>query len=185
MLKFPPVAISEIDDHAFPLFLTARQFFILLDNLKDGNAFFSRDGEDKLAEKIVSSDYDHEDPDTLLDLEESDSEGEVDQDTDFDGEDFVTSQPAAEKKKLPLRREITASYFAEKIWPGIMFRYVTQKSILCLSGWKSSPSLKVPCTQLRKKKDTSVKKSTCPWGRKWLQIMWISDQIYTKFSSYI
>ena len=115
-----PTSISEINDHAFPLFLTARQFFILLDNsLHDGNAFFPRDGEGKLKEKIVSSDYDHEDPDTLLDLEESDSEGEGDQDTDFDDEDFVMSQPASEKRKLPLRREITASYFADKIWPKI------------------------------------------------------------------
>ncbi len=114
-----PARLSDIEDLAYPLFLTARQFFILLDNsLHDGKTFFLRDSEGKLAEKIVSSDYDHEDPDTLLDLEESDNEDEVDQDSDFDDEDFK-SQPVTEKKRLPQRREITASYFAEKIWPKI------------------------------------------------------------------
>ena len=114
-----PTSFSDVADHAYPLFLTARQFFILLDNsLHDDKTFFSRDAEGRLAEKIVSSDYDHEDPDTLLDLEESDSEDEVDQDSDFDSEDIKT-QPATERKKLPQRREITASYFAEKIWPKI------------------------------------------------------------------
>ena len=114
-----PTSFSEINDYAFPLFLTARQFFILLDNsLQDAKAFFPRDEEGKLIEKINSSDYDHEDPDTLLDLEESDSGDEGDQDTDFDDEDFKTL-PATEKKRLQQRREITASYFAEKIWPKI------------------------------------------------------------------
>ena len=114
-----PASLSDIEDHAYPLFLTARQFFVLLDNsLRDQMAFFQRDGEGRLAEKIISSDYDHEDPDTLLDLEESDSEDEIDEDSDFDDEVFK-KQPATEKKRLPQRREITASYFAEKVWPKI------------------------------------------------------------------
>ena len=114
-----PTCFSEVEDHAYPLFLTARQFFILLDNsLQNSKTFFLRDREGKLAEKIISSDYDHEDPDTLLDMEESDSEDEVGHDSDFDDEDFKT-QPASEKKRLPQRKEITASYFAEKIWPKI------------------------------------------------------------------
>ena len=114
-----PISLSAVDDLAYPLFLTARQFFVLLDNsLEDGKNFFKRDGDGKLVEKILSSDYDHENPDTLLDLEESDSEDEMAQDSDFD-EEGIEQQPATEKKKLQQRREVTASYFAEKIWPKI------------------------------------------------------------------
>ena len=115
-----PSTFSDVEDLAYPLFLTARQFFILLDNsLNDGRNFFPRDDEGKLKEKIVSSDYDHEDPNTLLDLEESDSEDEKeDDDSDID-DDISSSQPTTGKKKLPERREVTASYFSEKIWPRI------------------------------------------------------------------
>lgn len=112
-----PTSLCDVSDHAYPLFLTARQFFLLLDNsLNDGNNFFNRDERGQLLEKIVSSDYDHEDPDTLLDLEESDSEDEVLGDSDFDED--LEPQTVKEKKKLQ-RREVTASYFAEKIWPKI------------------------------------------------------------------
>lgn len=112
-----PTSLCDVEDRAFPLFLTARQFFLLLDNsLQDDKSFFRRDEKGQLVEKIISSDYDHEDPDTLLDLEESDSNEEVD-DSDLD-QDFG-HQSVKEKKKLPQRREVTASYFAEKIWPKI------------------------------------------------------------------
>lgn len=127
-----PTSLCEVEDHAYPLFLTARQFFLLLDNsLQDGKNFFQRDERGQLQEKIISSDYDHEDPDTLLDLEESDSEGEVG-DSDFDDE--LESQPVKEKKKLLQRREVTASYFAEKIWPKIS-KKVHAKLIDPLLAW--------------------------------------------------
>ena len=106
-----PSRLSEIEDLSFPLFLTARQFFILLDNsLQDNKAFFARDSEGRLTEKIVNSDYGHEDPDTLLDLEESDSENEVDLESDSDDE------IKTEKKVLI---EMTPSYFAKEVWPRI------------------------------------------------------------------
>ena len=112
-----PASLCDVEDHAYPLFLTARQFFLLLDNsINDGKPFFKRDEKGQLLEKIVSSDYDHEDPDTLLDLEESDSEDEVG-DSDFDED--IEPKRVKEKKKLQQRREVTASYFAEKIWPKI------------------------------------------------------------------
>jgi hypothetical protein len=126
-----PVSLGEVDDCAYPLFLTARQFFLLLDNsLEDGKNFFQRDESGQLVEKIVSSDYDHEDPDTLLDLEESDSEDELG-DSDI-GED-VEPQVAKEKKRLRQRREVTASYFAEKIWPKISKK--TQAKVDPLLVW--------------------------------------------------
>ena len=111
-----PTSLSNVNDLAYPLFLTARQFFVLLDNsLQDGKPFFIRDEEGKIKEKILSSDYDHENPDTLLDLEESDSEGEID---GLNDEHIEQLMPASKEKKIP-RKEVTASYFAEKIWPKI------------------------------------------------------------------
>lgn len=111
-----PSTIAEIEDLAYPLFLTARQFFILLDNsLGDGQNFFYRDENGELKEKILSSDYDHEDPDTLIDLEfETDTDAD---ESDEEGE--VESQPVSFKRKLLERKEVTAFYFAEKIWPKI------------------------------------------------------------------
>ena len=113
-----PSNLSDVQDHAFPLFLTARQFFLILDNsLSDGKNFFPRDDAGNLKEKVLSSDYDHEDPDTLLDLVESDSDVEYDE--EFDDDDVVFKKRSANKVKLMECREVTAAYFTEKIWPKI------------------------------------------------------------------
>ena len=112
-----PTSLCDVEDHAYPLFLTARQFFLLLDNsLNDGKNFFKRDEKGQLLEKIISSDYDHEDPDTLLDLEESDSEDDV---SDDGLDDDCKLEAVKGKKNLQRRQEVTASYFADKIWPKI------------------------------------------------------------------
>ena len=106
--------LSNMDSGAFPLFLTARQFYILLDNsLSDGHTFFKRDKEGNLMVKIVSLDYDQEDPDILLDIEQSDSEDEE--------EDVLvsTTTQLASKEHTERWTEITALYFKESIWPSI------------------------------------------------------------------
>ena len=106
--------LSKLDDCAFPLFLTARQFYILLDNsLCDGRAFFKRDEEGNLKVKITSLDYDHEDPDILLDLEHSDSEDE-----DMEGSSSNTTQ-SLYKGHTERWTEVTALYFKEFIWPSV------------------------------------------------------------------
>ena len=113
-----PPSLLDINDYAYPLFLTARQFFVLLDNsLGDGLNFFPRDDTGKLREKIVSLDYDHEDPNTLLDLEDSDSDEEYDDDDE--GDKSSRKPPSTSKAKLPERVEVTATYFTDKIWPKI------------------------------------------------------------------
>ena len=106
--------LSKVDDYAFPLFLTSRQFYILLDNsLCDGKAFFKRDAEGNLRVKITSLDYDHEDPDILLDLEQSDSEEE-----EMEGSSSTTMQSLS-KGHTERWTEVTALYFKEFIWPTI------------------------------------------------------------------
>ena len=105
-----------INDFAFPLFLTTRQFLLLLDNsLADGVSFFPRAEDGTLKVKILSSDYDHEDPDTLLDLEESESEDEG----EFAEFEECRFHQTTSKQQMSEWREVTASYFAEHIWPKI------------------------------------------------------------------
>ena len=109
-------SLSSVNDLAFPLFLTTRQFLLLLDNsLTDGKSFFPRAEDGSLKVKILSSDYDHEDPDTLLDLEESESEDEGDF-AEFEEYGLHQTNP---KQQLQEWTEVTASYFAEKVWPKI------------------------------------------------------------------
>ena len=110
-----PHSFTDIKDYSYPLFLTARQFYILLDNsIGDGDCFFRpREKDGSLKVKILSSDYDHEDPDTLLDLEDSDSEGEeMPNVTDY-------AVPSTFKQQAQKFVEVTSQYFTEHIWPDI------------------------------------------------------------------
>ena len=115
-----PTSLAEFDDYSYPLFLTAREFFLLLDNsLNDNCQFFKREENGKLSEKIRSSDYDHEDQDTLLDL---DWDSDQDDNSGSESSDDEDTKPQADTKaKQPQRSEVTASYFVEKIWPKIHF----------------------------------------------------------------
>ena len=113
-----PNSFKEFDDMAFPAFLTARQFYILLDNsLGDqSEAFFKRDSEGNLQVKITSLDYDHEDQDVLLDLEQSDSED--------DDDDPIPTPVTADHQKQHSENwtEVTSLYFKEVIWPKISYQ---------------------------------------------------------------
>ena len=113
-----PISLTKVDELAYPLFLTARELFLILDNsLGDESEFFTRTPDGKLKEKIRSSDYDHEDPDTLLDL---DWESDQEEGSESELSDDEAANPQSEAKvKQPQRREVTASYFVEKIWPNI------------------------------------------------------------------
>ena len=113
-----PTSLMKVDELAYPLFLTAREFFLLLDNsLNDDSEFFTRTPDGKLIEKIRSSDYDHEDPDTLLDL---DWDSDLEEGSESESSDDEAANPKTDVKvKQPQRREVTASYFVEHIWPNI------------------------------------------------------------------
>ena len=113
-----PTSLINVDELAYPLFLTAREFFLLVDNsLDDKGEFFIRNPDGKLCEKIHSSDYDHEDPDTLLDL---DWESDEEEGSESESSDDEAGNPQTDSKVKQLqRREVTASYFVQKIWPNI------------------------------------------------------------------
>ena len=101
-----PQGFSDIDDQTYPLFLTARRFFLLLDNSISGEPFFPREKDGSSKVKILSYDYDYGDPDAHVDLQLTDSESEDDYQDESD-EHLITW------------REVTASYFVDQIWPSI------------------------------------------------------------------
>ena len=110
-----PNSFGNFEDLSFPAFVTARQFYILLDNsLEDGKSFFKRDGEGNLQVKIVSLDYDHEDRDLLWDLDESDSEDE-----ELEVMHPTSDQQAQRQQRTEKWTEVTALYFKEVVWPKI------------------------------------------------------------------
>ena len=125
-----PVTLSSVKDYGYPLFLTSRQFLILLDNsineTEDSKPFFRRDKDGNLAVTIQSSDYDHKQLDVLLELEESDIESDNDDDDDEEEVGDITKN---EKPKHPSEKwhEVTSLYFAEEIWPEIR-HHCQQKS---------------------------------------------------------
>jgi hypothetical protein len=90
-----PNSLSQICNEAFPLFLTARQFFILLDNsLGDtSNSYFPRDKDGNMCIKITSTDYDDDYRKMVMRLQ-----------------DNAASSPTKQWF------EVTALYFKDHIW---------------------------------------------------------------------
>ncbi len=144
-----PNSFSEVDNLAFPIFLTARQFYIILDNSLDGETFFRRDADGNVSVKVSSMDYDHEDAEILLDLEESDSEGE-------EGGQITMATQGLEhttgKQHVERWTEVTALYFKEVVWPTISHQcHVSSKDFDPLLVWIEIQSfIKGSETALRK-----------------------------------
>lgn len=107
-----PLSLQEIDSKAFPLFLTSRQFLLLLDNSLGGKTFFPRNKDGSLSVRISSSDYETEDPSSLLDLDVSDGEEE-----ETNEEEELAKLVGL--KQIPVWREVTSCYFVNEIWPKI------------------------------------------------------------------
>ena len=113
-----PNSLGQVEDLSFPLFITARQFYILLDNsLQDGNNFFKRDDDGNLQVKILSMDYDDEKKDLLLDLKQNDPEDE-----EFQVAHSTLDQPA-QKQQTTNWTVVTARYFKEVVWDKISHQH--------------------------------------------------------------
>ena len=130
-----PTTLSKVHNKAYPLFLTSRQFLIILDSSLDkNNTFFPRYKDGSLAVRITSSDYDHENPDTLLDLEETDSEDELNNEEEPGEVLEQLNNIVIIKQSTHLWREVTASYFVNEIWPKIK-HHSSDKTIDPLLVW--------------------------------------------------
>ena len=122
-----PCVLTRIHDLSYPLFLTARQFYILLDySIHDGNYYFKRDEHGNMEEKIISTDYDHEDIDTLYDLEDSEDE-----------EEAIPTLYPAHRELRKTRTEVTALYFDRYIWPKISSGNTLMSSLMVWMEIKS------------------------------------------------
>lgn len=129
-----PNSFTDIENFSYPIFITARQFYILLDNsLGNEEAFFKRDAQGNLSVKISSLDYDHEDVEILLDLEESDSEDEEESGITVGDPNF---EPHIQRQHTERWSEVTALYFKEMIWPTVSNQcQVTTKDFDPLLVW--------------------------------------------------
>ena len=107
-----PNTLQEIVPHAYPLFLTFRNWLELLDaSLEDDDCFFDRNPDGSLAVEIIDMDYNYDKSiEALVMLDESSSE---DEDEANDG----LKQPLVDHvQKL---RKVDANYFIETMWPAI------------------------------------------------------------------
>lgn len=102
-----PNKFGDVKDEQYPLFLTSRQFLLMLDASVDGEPFFHRNEDGSLSHEISSSEYSFSEVQDILEMEISDSEDE---------EEWV---PQSTKKQCQCV-EITADYFAKHIWNHIM-----------------------------------------------------------------
>ena len=107
-----PNTLQEIDPHAYPLFLTFRDWLELLDaSLEDDDCFFARNPDGSLAVEIIDMDYNYnKNIEALVMLDESSSEDE-DEATDSSKPPLVTHV-----QKL---RKVDANYFIDTMWPAI------------------------------------------------------------------
>ena len=97
-----PSNLSQVTDEAFPLFLTARQFYVLLDNSIGGApTFFPRDEKGNIQVRIASTDYDDDYRKIVLGLTEG-----------------MGALPSSKQQMLKWT-EVTALYFKDHIWKKI------------------------------------------------------------------
>lgn len=179
-----PNSLHQITDLAYPLFLTAREFYILLDNsLMDGinNSFFPRDSEGNLTVKIVSTDYDHEDQDIPLDLEsDSDDEDSVVADTLSSS---VEVQAAPVDKAMSKYVEVTSLYFRDKVWNSISSSYT--KGIDPVLAWMEIQSyIKGSEKALRKGSPLSLEEYQSIGGKAAANYVDHRNQVYSVFEEY-
>ena len=110
-----PATLQEITPYSYPLFLTSRDWLILLDaSLEDNNSFFPRNPDGSLAVEILDMDYNYDDyTETLVMLDESGSEDEDE-----------TTEYAKQYSRLASRdksswRKVDANFFIDSMWPAI------------------------------------------------------------------
>eukprot|EP00731_Ephydatia_muelleri_P011967 Em0006g861a len=112
-----PTCLEDVEDLAYPLFITAHQFYVILDNsLGDDKTFFPHLEDGTLNVRISSSDYDQGNEESLLDLDDSDTEDDLSFERHDERTVDQTKLQSSAKKSLT---EISSLYFVQHIWPEI------------------------------------------------------------------
>jgi len=113
--------IDEILPENYPLFVTTKDLFLLLDNSLDGEKFFERDEDGNMKYEVPGWGKNKVHLSFLPTMEESDDEEEGEEE---EGRQVETANHDIVKKKselkIPKRREVTYPVFAKELWPKLM-----------------------------------------------------------------
>ena len=110
-----PSRIQDIEEVAWPLFITSRDWLLLLDASLPGSPFFPRADDGSLLRRI--SGWGEEDTHLIAIEEDSDSEVE---DVDGDEVDTRLDNPVrTDLENFDPRREVTYRVFVSEMWPKI------------------------------------------------------------------
>ena len=106
---------SSLNDAMFPLFVTSRDFLLLMDSSLRSNSYFKRKKNGKLVDRIVNSEQSSkESAESLDDIDEWESDSEDESDNDSEVDDEISASTG--RRMI----EVTASLFQDKIWPKML-----------------------------------------------------------------
>ena len=110
-----PATLQEVTPFSYPLFLTSRDWLILLDaSLGDGKSFFPRNPDGSLAVEILDMDYNYDDyTETLVMLDESASEDED------EAAEYTKQYSRHISRDKSNWRKVDANFFIDSMWPTI------------------------------------------------------------------
>ena len=112
-----PSRIQDIDDAAWPLFITSRDWLLLLDASLPGCEFFPRADDGSLMRKIYG--WGEEETHLVAIDEDSDSEGEEREEAAAYEQMEDVGRGRQDLKNFDPRREVTYSVFVSELWPGM------------------------------------------------------------------
>ncbi|XP_052214395.1 TPR and ankyrin repeat-containing protein 1-like isoform X2 [Dreissena polymorpha] len=116
-----PPRLQDVEDYAFPMFVTSRQLLLMLD-ASVGPPFFFERKDDGSLKVDISGWTDAGGPLSILSLLDDDSDAEEDmdefEDSDHEMEmgDNWNTESSGKATKVDPRREITYTVFVEEIW---------------------------------------------------------------------
>ena len=175
--------LTEFQDDEYPLFITSRDFYILLDFTIGGELFFKRKDDGSLAIKIINSEYLEGIAQDFIDTNywsESSSESEYESDSD-DQEATNNELPDGEWT------EIGMTYFTETIWPCTPnYKELRKKGVDPTFAWQEIKSfIKGSVEALMSESGCLDKHAYFEYGsRKAPSFTGLREEIYTCFEYY-
>ena len=109
-----PLTLSEIKEHQYPLFLTSREFILLLDHTLPGESYFGTKDPSKL--RVVNSDYGLDEDNHLV-------------------PELCDTAEVINVGNFMLWTEITAQYFVKMIWPQMLRKCHAGKELDPILVW--------------------------------------------------
>ncbi|CAC5423625.1 unnamed protein product [Mytilus coruscus] len=111
-----PYRIQDVNDHQFPLFITARQLWLMLDATLGPPYYFDRNIDGSPKSHIEGWTNDDDD---VIDILHSDEDGSDESGSEDEIELHEMGRKLRLNRKVDPRREVTYDVFVEKIWPKV------------------------------------------------------------------